>query len=279
MLSSPSQKRQLALPLSPTRRAMARLRRAKRGPVAAESSAESDSPDGERYRSMAARSTRSHLESTCDGGGEQENTRPGRPTAAHPSPTATHVDVRQLEVHHGCERREVACDELGRVRDKRGVEQVYSAEGEAGRCERLRHARHDGDVAVQLDLPGAVDEEVVVVEERVSVVGQPRQVLHEVFHAKNERTLRVNVAEDDSFTNPHQRNAIAAQLTLGPNCISACTSSTEMRSRMSNATGYLKCSAAGSKLATRTVRPLAAACCWMASQYVDFPVPAEPMTS
>ena len=52
----------------------------------------------------------------------------------------------------------------------------------------------------------------------------------------------------------------AASLPFGPNCISVMTSSTETRSRMSNATWYLNASAAGSRLATRTVRPLAAQC-------------------
>mmetsp|Transcript_10448 Transcript_10448/g.23852 ORF Transcript_10448/g.23852 Transcript_10448/m.23852 type:complete len:224 (-) Transcript_10448:106-777(-) len=69
---------------------------------------------------------------------------------------------------------------------------------------------------------------------------------------------------------------------LGPSCSSSMTSSTDIRSRISNATSYLKCSAAGSRLTTwkrRRLRPRVRPCSCIVWQYVDLPEPAGPVTN
>lgn len=75
------------------------------------------------------------------------------------------VEVRQLERDHGGERLEAAGDELGRVGDKVAVEAEDGADIPAVVLHKVHEGAQHRDVREELDLAGAVHEEVVVLSE------------------------------------------------------------------------------------------------------------------
>ena len=73
------------------------------------------------------------------------------------------VDVRYLEVDHGAECDCAARDELGSVHHEVRVHEEHAAHAEVPRVEDLDELLHDCEVRVELNLAGAVEDDVVVV--------------------------------------------------------------------------------------------------------------------
>ena len=73
------------------------------------------------------------------------------------------VDVRNLEVDHGAEGDGAAGDELGAVHHEVRVHEEHGAHTEVPRLKDVDELLHDREVRVELDLAGAVEDDVVVV--------------------------------------------------------------------------------------------------------------------
>lgn len=104
---------------------------------------------------------------------------------------AQYVDVGHLEHHHGAHGRQGAREELGAVDDKRGFEQIGSAHAdvERARHEHLDQIGEDGDVRVQLNLAGHVEDDEIVLGHVLERVGQEVEVLHEELEAVDEAAV------------------------------------------------------------------------------------------
>lgn len=100
-----------------------------------------------------------------------------------------HVDVRDLEHDHGGHGGQGAGEELGAVDDEGGLEQVGGAEADvegAGAREEAHERGEDGHVRVQLDLARHVEDDEVLLGQRVEGVGEEVEVLHEELEAVDE---------------------------------------------------------------------------------------------
>lgn len=90
------------------------------------------------------------------------------------------VDVWDLEHDHGAHCGEGAGEEFGAVDDEGGFEEVGGAEGDVEGAEAgqvVDEAGHDGDVGVELDLAGEVDDDEIFFRERFQGLGEEVEVL------------------------------------------------------------------------------------------------------
>lgn len=102
------------------------------------------------------------------------------------------VDMRHLQHDHGTHRAQGAGEKLGAVHDEGRLQQVGGAQADvqrAGARQVPHEGRQDGDVGVQLDLARHVDDDEVLLRQRVEGLGEEVQVLHEELEAVDQAAV------------------------------------------------------------------------------------------
>ena len=79
----------------------------------------------------------------------------------------------QLELHHRGERGEAARHKLGRLPRELDVQAVHGGDPHVVGGQPVGQGAEGGDVGVELDLAGAVEQDVVVVREGRHLLAQP----------------------------------------------------------------------------------------------------------
>jgi len=105
---------------------------------------------------------------------------------------AQDVDVRDLEHDHGGHGAQGAREELGLVDGEGALEQVGRAEGDVERSlagQERHERRQDGDVRVQLDLARHVEDDQVLLAQRVQRLRQEVEVLHQELEAVDQAAV------------------------------------------------------------------------------------------
>lgn len=127
------------------------------------------------------------------------------------------VEVGDLEHDHGAHGAQGAGEELGAVDDERGLEQVGGAEADVEGPrprQELHERRQDRHVRVQLDLARHVDDDEVLLGERLERVRQEVQVLHQELEAVDQPAVGAqphllhHVLQGDQFPDVQVRRVL-----------------------------------------------------------------------
>lgn len=104
-----------------------------------------------------------------------------------------HCEGGQLQGHGGRERHEQATHVLRMVAKKVNVEEVDRADGDPQGGEHSCELLHHVNMRVELDLPRAVEEYIVVLRKVVELLLQPVDVEQKVLHAVDKSSVRAEL--------------------------------------------------------------------------------------
>mmetsp|Transcript_35442 Transcript_35442/g.81099 ORF Transcript_35442/g.81099 Transcript_35442/m.81099 type:complete len:326 (+) Transcript_35442:156-1133(+) len=133
---------------------------------------------------------------------------------------AQHVDVRELQGYHGAQRQQATADELGGLGDERGVDDEHADHlvEVPPQLQLVYYLVHHGYVRVQLYLPGAVQDQVLVVVEVVEILLEPVHVLQQVLHAVYEATVGTELQLFHDIVNRYQVSYIKCHVIFEVLC-------------------------------------------------------------